>query len=755
VIVIESLHFLEKACKAASECQNGFAVYEEMVKSLPLFNALVTVTYKAYEGMMASTEAIRHNPGDHNAKEAMESAEKRAQAATNILRLMVNCKCPKCKPSSRSEHSFQACNCVVAAGGIIVLTKLQQATLVRIKNNCVITIHTVLNSLFNAIKLHPDAKTMYSKAREQFMEGRGVHVMSELMKPNQNQQPAASFLTIVCGCLYYSTKGDNDAKRLLLEQNGTAHMMQVLSMATHENLIEIALKVFQGLATSPENKKFINQNNGIELVARFVKVEGRSMIKKLAASTVRNLSDSARQINNPKVLADDMLRALAYENGQVAECLLGAISNLCVINENYKLAVYQSGAIELLAKKLPSSIQAKAWKIVEPSLSILKYLTNKNLHINNLQNQIDFIEATRHPQGGPLHEFKPCLLFDQCPRSIVKIAIMIVRNLAQTQENQRLLHQLAYVNQIITITLNMHREWAFSLESKGPQSLFSKVEDTSLFDMLEACFSCLKVLTATPENCKEVCIPEVIAALKDTLHSSNQFMSTNQPPSIKNLLVRLTKVICSVLQELSKRPEGAYYISKEEVGGSCQSIKVLIGNFQQCKPESMEHYIAHTAVGIMNDIERVTQAIGRGEIQPPSLAPMQPNRNQGPPPMPGACPPNRQLPPDYGHQGGMFPGSHGPPPQPPPRGMGPNFGPPGQQYPPNMPPHGPGFDDMMQMSDIPPGMGGPPNMHGGFDHGGMGPNMDGGPPPPPPPGNNFMFDDFGDGFGPGGPGSMH
>ena len=37
----------------------------------------------------------------------MESAEKRAQAATNILRLMVNCKCPKCKPSSRSEHSFQ------------------------------------------------------------------------------------------------------------------------------------------------------------------------------------------------------------------------------------------------------------------------------------------------------------------------------------------------------------------------------------------------------------------------------------------------------------------------------------------------------------------------------------------------------------------------------------------------------------------------------------------------------------------------
>ena len=33
VIVTESLHFLEKACKSAESSHNGFAVYEEMVKS--------------------------------------------------------------------------------------------------------------------------------------------------------------------------------------------------------------------------------------------------------------------------------------------------------------------------------------------------------------------------------------------------------------------------------------------------------------------------------------------------------------------------------------------------------------------------------------------------------------------------------------------------------------------------------------------------------------------------------------------------
>ena len=110
--------------------------------------------------------------------------------------------------------------------------------------------------------------------------------------------------------------------------------------------------------------------------------------------------------------------------------------------------------------------------------------------------------------------------------------------------------------------------------------------------MLEACYSCLKVLTATQENFKEVCIPDVISALKNTLAISNQLMPTNLSPSIKNQLVRLIKIICSVLQELSSRQEGAYYISKDEIGGSCQSIKVLIGNFQgNAKPESNEYYI--------------------------------------------------------------------------------------------------------------------------------------------------------------------
>ena len=174
-IVTESLHFLEKACKSAESSHNCFAVYEEMVKSQSLFNALVMVTSKAFETMKEKTAILRKFPNDTSAQQAMESSEKRAQTATNILRGMVSCKCQMCRNSGgRAEHSLSACCCIVAAAGITVLTLLQQASLVRIRNNCVITIHTVLYSLDKALKkkIFPEAKEMFMTARKQFMDGK-------------------------------------------------------------------------------------------------------------------------------------------------------------------------------------------------------------------------------------------------------------------------------------------------------------------------------------------------------------------------------------------------------------------------------------------------------------------------------------------------------------------------------------------------------------------------------------------------------
>ena len=132
---------------------------------------------------------------------------------------------------------------------------------------------------------------------------------------------------------------------------------------------------------------------------------------------------------------------------------------MCAINENYKSEVYQHGAIGLLTPRLSEYVHNKKWKILEPSLVILKLLTNKNLQIDNFQNQADFIRATNNQNQGPLNELKPCLMLNAVPRSILKVAIGLVKNLAQIPEmNHQLLREQQYVNQILTVTAHLHQE---------------------------------------------------------------------------------------------------------------------------------------------------------------------------------------------------------------------------------------------------------------------------------------------------------
>ena len=81
---------------------------------------------------------------------------------------------------------------------------------------------------------------------------------------------------------------------------------------------------FIGLAACPENKKFINQRCGVELLAQ--KIFGsrstfldRDMISYYAASSMRNLSDSAKNLNNPHLLSTLLLDALRIKSEQVSK----------------------------------------------------------------------------------------------------------------------------------------------------------------------------------------------------------------------------------------------------------------------------------------------------------------------------------------------------------------------------------------------------------------------------------------------------
>ena len=80
--------------------------------------------------------------------------------------------------------------------------------------------------------------------------------------------------------------------------------------------------------------------------------------------------------------------------------------------------------------------------------------------------------------------------------------------------------------------------------------------------------------------------------MKNTLFNLNHLMFENQS-NHKDQLLRLVKIVCSVLNELacSNNSEGAYFISRDEYGGSCQCIQVLIVKFEKSRQGSMEHSI--------------------------------------------------------------------------------------------------------------------------------------------------------------------
>ncbi len=487
VIVTETLHLLERAVKKDHFNERFFGT---MIRSQPLIQAIVAAMGKALSIMIDADKAIRHKDEDMSvvtaAREALESAEKRARIASDILRAMAN------EPSGRraqaaaqqagthhetAENRLIACRGIVMAQGILPLTHLLQSNLERIKYNCVITIHTVLLSLKGADK---------EEAKKQFKTAGGVHVMTDLL----DNHPNPKFLSILCDSLYLVAVRDKEIKKIILNERGTERVIKILSQAKYPNLIERALKLFQGLAICPHNKKRINDEwFGIELLANFLRPDGASekdMIGYYAASSMRNLSDSGHRIQNPDQLTKAMLNALTHKSPQVVECVLGAIANLTVINEKFKEAIFANHGIQKLVRGLDLDLN-KA-KLVDPAICALRALTNK--HPNSDQMQMVFIQETRN-----LHSLKPWLSYEAAvPRQILKASIQIVKNLGQKVKHHALLRDEGFVSQVIDITDFMAKDMAM----KG---LFFRIDDITVFEMLENCLHCLLLEQQQGEPC--------------------------------------------------------------------------------------------------------------------------------------------------------------------------------------------------------------------------------------------------------------
>lgn len=271
-----------------------------------LIEAIVGAMKKAFTTMIEADRALQQNPEDSAAREALTSAEKRARMTSDILRAMAHEPSGKRSlphgPDQKEAAANRqiACRGILMAQGIFPLAHLLTAHLERIKFNCLITIHNVLLSVKGADK---------EEAKKHFFAANGVQILAELLGYDNPK-----FLAILCDCLCLVATRDRKIKELILQQKGTEKLVQILQKFNYPNLIERALKLFQGLAACPANKKMINDHCGMELLASFLKPENKAhkdMIGYFAASSMRNLSDSANKIGNPSKLATIMLASLS------------------------------------------------------------------------------------------------------------------------------------------------------------------------------------------------------------------------------------------------------------------------------------------------------------------------------------------------------------------------------------------------------------------------------------------------------------
>ena len=366
-VVKESLITLERMVKNRQTAQRYHPV---VASSNQLINALVRAVHVAFDILADVT---------NQTQQALEDALERARRSVNILRILAE---PQKDGSSREKHQNQiiACIGIVHNHGATVLTMFLPYENPGIRNNCVVTIHTLLEALKNT------DKDQYNEVKKQIREAHGPKVMMDLMKSSDNVKLSA----ILCDCLYHLAKMDRPTKDVIRQNQGIEYLLHILEHQEYNNLIEKTMNLLQILSTDLGCKKLINQNYGTDAIAKkilqILSPSSGEQYKILyyAASAMRNISDGVESLKDENMVILAHLEALQRHTSHWAEkiidCVLGSLSNLLVKVPNLKLKMVPpqnnglGDGMGLLFRLLHKCMEGnqEAVNLIEPVLCAIK-----------------------------------------------------------------------------------------------------------------------------------------------------------------------------------------------------------------------------------------------------------------------------------------------------------------------------------------------------------------------------------------------
>jgi len=388
---------------------------------------------------------------------------------------------------------------------LALLLRLLGSGIENIVSYAITTIHNVLLESNDHIK-------------NQMRRENAVQYLIPLLICNNN----VKFLSIVVDCLYYLVVGNQEAKIVMLNFDGTQNLITLLYNHTQQypKLIYNIMRTLKVLSVCVNNKKALLGMNAMQTLLQHLIAAsstssaasqtnsvggGSSMSRDIIQNSLtimRNLSDVAANTQQglaPFITSLFGFLATTQEPTQieVAACIL---SNLTTGLEENKSAAVKANAIPILLKHIthysglaPGSSNMRNPKIVEPCLCALRHLTTRYADAFIVQDQV------RAYQGlGTL----TTLMSQYIPRnwSVTKALLGVVRNFVSNPSNNDEMRKYGMIQNVTTILYDAFTIiWQKTQQGRVPTAEI-RLDGINMYEIVEAAAGSLAILAKDFNN---------------------------------------------------------------------------------------------------------------------------------------------------------------------------------------------------------------------------------------------------------------
>ena len=434
---------------------------------------------------------------------------------------------------SRNSVGLQA----IHGGGVIpLLIKLLGSSIEKVVFLAMTCLHNLL--------LHQKG------SKEVIIQHGGVLKISQLFKVNN-----AKFLALAADSLQMLSYGIEEVKEEISSTGVVEELIRIMSSAEYEKLLWTCSRLLKVLSVNGKAKVIIIQHKGMQILGGLLNQQPATPMSKSIMSnclwTLRNLSDVATKNDNVDNLIQKLVMLLSSGDISWATCASGVLSNLTCNNSRNKMSCTQFNGVHGLVLVIKLCLESGVPDMTEPAICALRHITARHPEANNAQNSV------RKEGGIPLI----CEMLERQQAGnnwpVIKAVIGLVRNLALAAANVDILNQCNVVMHLTGLL-----QYSFGIlqheMSTGIQESPEAFDGVKMEEVVEWSTAALHILARNPNIRAAIRSLNVIPIMINILYLNNSNM---------------VRVVCGLLNELSRDEEGARVIEME---GATEQLQNLV-----------------------------------------------------------------------------------------------------------------------------------------------------------------------------------